>query len=85
MFEPDKPSEYQVVFQVFHQHPLTANRAGNLEQQRPAQLLRWSRAPTEPRRHVPKTLESSLNLIANLSDSAQGIADRNTLLSGDII
>ena len=35
-----EPSEQQVILQLFHQQPFTANRVQHLQQQRPQQLLR---------------------------------------------
>src|SRR5579859_5113271 len=78
---PYEPSEQQVVVQLLHQQPLTADRVEDLQQQRPQQPFRRNRRPSrvriQPRKVARHLHQHLIHQGANLS---QRVIGRHSLL-----
>ena len=91
--QTDKPPEQQVVLQLLHQHPLTADRVQNLQQQGSQQLLgRYRRASERhihPMEHRRQCLQGNIRhqadcpqwMIRRHSIFRRKIAEHRTLLN----
>src|SRR5579862_3540210 len=78
---PHEPSEQQVVVQLLHQQPLTADRVEDLQQQRPQQPFRSNRRPSrvriQPRKVARHLFQHFIHQRPNLS---QRVIGRHSLL-----
>src|SRR5207245_2001814 len=80
-----EPPEQQIVVQLLHQHPLTADRVQRLQQQGPQQFLGWNRGPPDLRIHPPKQPGQLLqNLVGDLSDRPQRMVRRHSLFGRQV-
>ena len=79
--QADKPAKQQVVFELFHQHPLAAHRIQHLEQQRPQQMLGRDRRPAGLRIHrLEARRQPAQRLIGHRPNRPQRMVGRHALL-----
>src|SRR6185312_1714145 len=76
-----EPAKQHVVVQLFHQQALATHAVKHLQQQRPQQLLRRDRGPTQGRIHfVELWRQFHEHGLGNLANRAQWVILRHSLL-----